>query len=143
MKVRLTDRELVCQSHGISVAGLTLATDERVEPGTLMRLDFRLPYAEQPLALIAKLERIDRSGERSLWVLSFVELPRETVDIIERYVERHRSDLPFSSARGRQRPAAKREAEMDKALKGLYSRAVNGDQPAGGPRRKRWQLWKR
>ena len=139
-------RRVDCSLRDLSTRGIALAMRESLAPGMVVRVAFRLPNARQPVEVAGVLVRQAGGRDDGTVGLEFVEPDADTMRIIETFVDRNRSDRPFSHRRLDGPDTERVEVSEDAArLRGLYRKAV--DDVAEKPKRRgllaRWrQRWR-
>ena len=133
--MRVGGREVNCSIRDLSTGGIALAVRESVAPGMVVRVVFRLPNARQPVEIAGTLVRRVGGPSGSRVGLEFVEPDPDALRAIETFVQRNRSDRPFS--RGADGPDTSQvtASEDAAALRGLYQRAVDEVIDVPGKRR--------
>lgn len=128
-------REVGCSIRDLSTRGIALVVRESLAPGMVVRVGFRLPNSRQAIDVAGVLVRAAGGRGQSTLGLEFVEPDADTVRTIRTFVERNRSDSPFSQRR-RRGPDTLRvtHREQAEALRGIYQKAV-GDKAKTGKRR--------
>jgi hypothetical protein len=135
-------REVACTVRDLSRQGIALVVKGSVAPGMVVRVGFRLPNSRQPVEVSGVLVRTDGGRHHSTIGLQFIEPNADAVRVIDTFVDRNRSDRPFSRrpARGR-RLAGVDTSESGAALDGLYKKAVSDIDEKGGRRRGLFARW--
>lgn len=127
--LRVGDRRVTCTVRDLSTTGISLTTGERLAPGIVVRVAFRLPNARVPVEVSGSLVRQSGSRAESTVGLRLVEPDAETMRTIKTFVSRNRSDRPFSrrpGGSGRPDPGELEISDGEAELRGLYRRAVDG-----------------
>lgn len=142
--LNLGTREVHCTIRDLSVQGIALSVKESIPPGMVVRITFRLPNSRQPVEVTSVMVRASGGGAESTIGLQFVQPNADSVRVIETFVDRNRSDRPFSGAArgGRARVEGERQGTGD-SLSGLYRKAV--DEVAAAKKRRRgfFARWRR
>ena len=139
-------RHVDCSIRNLSREGIALAVKESVAPGMVVRVVFRLPNARQLVEVAGVLVRTGGGRSENVVGLQFIEPNADAVRVIDTFVARNRSDLPFSE-RPPEAPTAPGVEVVDsrptESLEGLYKRAVSDVAEKGGKRRGLFARWRR
>jgi uncharacterized protein (TIGR02266 family) len=90
-----TSRSLKCfQSENISESGLLLRGSHAIPIGMAVKLEFNLPDEQEPVHGTAMVVRHSGSGESPGVGLRFVELNRDAILRLRRFVDRTLAETP-------------------------------------------------
>lgn len=149
--LRVGNRNLDCSIRDLSTKGIALSLKESVAPGMVVRVVFRLPNARQPVEVAGVLVRQVGGRMESTVGLEFIDPGADALRDIRTFVERNRSDLPFSRRErgpGKTGPDTARVVVGESggsaaSLRGLYRKAVDDVAEKGGERRGLLARWLR
>lgn len=93
------------QSENISESGLLLRGNQAIPIGMAVSLEFNLPDESEPVHATAMVVRHSGAGETPGVGLRFVELNREQILRLRRFVDRTLSDTPLVEGQKSEAPA--------------------------------------
>lgn len=143
-QLRVGTRELPCTLRDVSLEGIALNIGENIAAGMVVQVAFRLPNSRQPLEVACAPVSSEGGRQRGVLGLRFVDPTPEVQRVIGTFVERNRSDLPFSRRPpARSVPAGGGREGAGEVLDDLYQRAVHEVGEKRDERRGLFARWRR
>jgi hypothetical protein len=87
--VKIGTDSLACRTLDVAVRGIALSCPVHREPGSTMRVEFKLPTQREWVSVDGVLVRGEMRRGRPVWGIEFKEVDYRTVGQIERYVREY------------------------------------------------------
>jgi hypothetical protein len=87
--VKIGNDSLPCRTLNVAVRGIALSCPQQMQPGSTMRVEFKLPTQREWISVDGVLVRGEMRRGRPVWGIEFKDVNYRTVGQIERYVREY------------------------------------------------------